>query len=79
MGLFSIFTGFIYNDCFSKSFVFPFTKSLYQFVQKPGITEDFVETKGFKKQGTAFFYGMDPVSIIKEKYKNIHIIVLIFI
>ncbi|OUM70143.1 hypothetical protein PIROE2DRAFT_57009 [Piromyces sp. E2] len=60
MGLFSIFTGLIYNDCFSKSFVFSFKNSAYKFVEKPGITNEFVETKGFKEQGKSFLYGMDP-------------------
>ena len=66
MGLFSIFTGIIYNDCFSKSFVFSFKKSLYKFVMKPGPEGEFAITKGYKEPGKAFLFGMDPVSFFKS-------------
>lgn len=60
MGIFSIFTGIIYNDCFSKSFVFQFKNTVYKFVDKPGVDSIYTVAKGFKEQGKAFLFGLDP-------------------
>jgi len=60
MGLYSIISGIIYNDCFSKSFIFQFKNSAYKFIKQPSIGAKFVTTKGYKEQGTAFLFGIDP-------------------
>jgi len=67
MGFYSIFSGIIYNDCFSKSFIFQLKNSAYKFIKQPSIGSKFVTTRGYKEQGTAFLFGMDPVTILINK------------
>lgn len=65
MGAFSIFTGLVYNDCFSKPLNI-FTQDTYKFETTGNYTaeEGFVEQRGIFQKVYAF--GMDPVWVSAE-------------
>jgi len=67
MGAFSMFTGLIYNDCFSKPFDI-FTKGTYQFDPVSNSTENGIalNTEIGTHTGKVYAFGMDPVWVGAE-------------
>ncbi|KAK0418070.1 hypothetical protein QR680_013355 [Steinernema hermaphroditum] len=73
MGLFSIYTGFIYNDCFSKSFNL-FGSAWKNTYNLTGYTNPeemlmLVPEKAYDRAGGPYFMGVDPVWNLAETNK----------
>lgn len=64
MGLFSIYTGFIYNDCFSKAI--SFVPSGWTLPPYPGPTQTEVELEPHENFNYAWPLGIDPIWAISE-------------
>jgi len=67
MGAFSIFTGLVYNDCFSKPLNI-FTQNTYEFRDVANYTAEpgFVEQVGTPVKDRVYAFGMDPVWVSAE-------------
>jgi len=70
MGLFSIFTGLIYNDFFSKTFVYPLTRFKMVPTGTQATEEGFRNVKGLLRDQDpdyrAYSFGIDPAWIDAE-------------
>jgi len=66
MGLFSIYTGVIYNDFFSKTFVYPLTRFKFKDKSLPS-SDGTKEVVGLLRNEDpdyrGYGFGIDPVSI----------------
>ena len=63
MGIFSIFTGFIYNDMFSRGMA-TFGHSSWEFSAVPGSNNSYVG----EFSGHVYPFGLDPVSLLRMKH-----------
>jgi len=65
MGAFSIFTGLVYNDCFSKPLNL-FTQGTYNFRNVGNATEPGFAQQVGEHTGKVYAFGMDPVWVSAE-------------